>query len=95
LAQCGEEAVRRCASGGIDLVVMDVVMPGMGGLEAARRIKQMEKPPRVIIISFHDGTGYRDAAEDAGADAYCPKGELQTTLLPAIARVLGVPDAPR
>lgn len=68
----------------VDVVLMDVAMPGMSGLEATRRIKDGAAPPKVVMLTFHDGPEYRDAARAAGADAFVPKSEMGSRLLPVL-----------
>lgn len=65
----------------VDVVLMDVAMPGMNGLEATRQIKDRIAPPKVVILTFHDGPEYREAARAAGADAFVPKSEMGSGLI--------------
>lgn len=67
-----------------DLVLMDVVMPGMSGLEAARRIKQGVDAPKTVILTLHDTEAYRSAAKAAGADGFIAKGDLVADLPPLL-----------
>jgi DNA-binding NarL/FixJ family response regulator len=73
VAETGLEAVERVAEVTPDLVVMDVRMPGMDGLEATGRIKAREGSPVVIIITLEDNAGARAAAKAAGADGFVAK----------------------
>lgn len=66
------------------LVLMDLAMEGMNGLEATRRLKAQENPPRVIILTLHDNPEYRAAAEQAHADGFVAKSDLGEKLLPLI-----------
>jgi DNA-binding NarL/FixJ family response regulator len=59
-----------------DLVLMDLVMPGMNGLEATRYIKAQPDAPRVVILTLHDNLEYRAAAEAARADGFIAKSEF-------------------
>ena len=72
----------------IDVVLMDVAMPGMNGFEATRQIKSRPNPPRIVMLTSHDIAHYRTAAEDAGADNFVNKADFGTELLPLIDNVL-------
>ncbi len=67
-----------------DLVLMDLTMPEMNGLEATRHLKAQSDGPRVIILTLHDNPEYRAAAEAVRADGFVTKSELGLQLLPAI-----------
>lgn len=72
-ARDGGEGVRLAEALSPDIVLMDLVMPGMNGLDATRRIKSWLTPPRVIIVTMHDDPAYRRSAELAGADGFICK----------------------
>jgi DNA-binding NarL/FixJ family response regulator len=67
-----------------DLVLMDLALPGMNGLETTRQIKSEEKPPRVIILTLHDNDEYRFASASAQADGFIAKSDFGSDLLPLI-----------
>jgi len=79
----GEEAVSLADSLHPDLVVMDVQMPKMDGLEATRQIKQHSPGIRVILLTMY--REYRAAALRSGADVFLVKGEGIGQLLAALA----------
>jgi len=66
------------------VVVMDVRLPGMSGIEAARRISATMPDIGIIMLSAHDDQAYRRDAESAGARKYVLKGRAHRELLPAI-----------
>ena len=80
----GEDALEQTTALRPDLVLMDLAMPGMGGLEATRRLKAEPDAPRVIMLSLHEHPMYRTAALDAGANGFVPKSKLGSALLPMI-----------
>lgn len=63
-AHDGNEAVRLAESMRPDLIIMDLAMPGMGGLQATRLIKAQSNTPLVIIASHYDDPRYREHAAD-------------------------------
>jgi DNA-binding NarL/FixJ family response regulator len=77
----GLEQVRRLRP---DLVLIDVTMRDMSGIEATRRIKTGAEPPLVVVTTLYDESRYRAKALAAGADAVVAKPDLGTRLLPII-----------
>lgn len=71
-----------------DVVVVDLAMPLMNGLEATRRIKAGPSAPLVIIVTLHDQEAYWRTAEAAGADGFVPKWDVGAQLPPMIRRLL-------
>src|SRR5262249_41042936 len=67
-----------------DVVVFDISMPVMSGLDAAGRLGESARPPRIVFLTVHDDQAFIDAARDAGAQAYVIKSHIGTDLVPAI-----------
>lgn len=59
-----------------DLLLLDIGMPEMNGLEAARRMHLWPNPPLVVFLSMHNGQAYRDAASQVGAIGFISKGDF-------------------
>lgn len=87
ISRNGLQAVEQIAVCHPDLVLMDVKMPEMNGLEAAIQIKARPNAPRIILMTVFDTLGYRKAATDAGADGFVGKSLLRTELPPLIKRL--------
>jgi DNA-binding NarL/FixJ family response regulator len=69
----GEEAVDLASRLRPDLVLMDVQMPGIDGIEATRRIKSLDDPPHVLVMSTHESGSYEEPALAAGAIGFIAK----------------------
>jgi two-component system, NarL family, invasion response regulator UvrY len=75
-AETGEEATEMAAAIAPDLVLMDINLPGIDGLEATRRIVTAEDGVRVIVISTYDAAEYESRALEAGAVAFLAKSDF-------------------
>ena len=83
----GEEAIQLAAALRPDVVVLDISMPGMSGLEAARRIHEQSADIRVLILSIHDHAEYVQQSDRAGAQGYLRKDSSPAELRAAIRAV--------
>jgi len=96
----GNEAIERIKQVHPDIVLMDVSMPGMNGLEATQRIVQSSDEPKVLILSLHDHNELILRCLDAGASGYILKDAPFAQLLYAVQHVFkggkylspGIPD---
>ena len=82
--ETGESAVERIAGGGADIVLMDIHMPGMGGIEATRQIHAAQPDLIVVLMSTYDVEDLPAAASNCGAAAYLHKERLSPELLSRI-----------
>jgi DNA-binding NarL/FixJ family response regulator len=82
----GETAVRDVAELRPDVVVMDVSMPGIGGVEATKRIRTNCPEVRVVALSAHEDRGYRHLLLAAGASGFVLKRAAADELVTAIRR---------
>lgn len=83
----GLEAVRAAEKLSPDIVLMDLEMPVLGGLEAARRIKEQHPEMGVVIVTIHGSDEVREQAMEVGADEFFVKEAPTETLIAAIHRV--------
>ena len=70
-----------------DVVVIDVEMPGIGGIDGAERIRERAPGVRILVLSMHDRPQDVRRAFDAGADGYLPKAAADEDLVRAIRAV--------
>jgi two-component system response regulator NreC len=83
----GLEAVRLCEEHRPDLLIIDIGMPKLSGIEVATRSQKLDRPPAVIILSMHADESYIIRALAAGARAYLLKDATDEDLVPAIRAV--------
>lgn len=83
-ASDGEEAVAKAKELHPDIVLMDITMPGMSGLDATRQIKQQSPNVSVLILTMHEGDEYFFKSLDAGASGYFIKGGSSQELISAL-----------
>ncbi|MGY0558876.1 response regulator [Lysobacter sp. A421] len=89
----GIEAIAQCEALLPDVVLMDLAMPEMGGLQATRLIKAQDKPPYVVIASHFDDAEHREHALRAGADAFVSKLSYLHDVMPLLEAVVSGADA--
>jgi DNA-binding NarL/FixJ family response regulator len=87
----GEEALRLAGTLCPDIVLLDLSMPRMNGLEAARHFKARWPDVVVIVLTVHDDEAYRRTALAAGAEAFLPKKTLGIDLWPTLLQYMRVP----
>jgi len=80
----GKEAIEKAHELAPDVIIMDIVMPGMDGLEATRRIIKKNPKVKILVLSQHDNREYILSAIKAGIVGYVPKRALGSELVSAI-----------
>ena len=86
-AESGEDAVRSFGETRPDVVVMDISMPGIGGLEAINRILAREPQARILVLSAHEDLMHARRVLKAGAAGYLTKRSAAEALIQAIRQV--------
>lgn len=86
--ESGEKALERVRTARPDVVLMDINLRGMDGIEATYRIKALAPDIAVVALSTHDTPYHRVAAANAGAARYVAKRDMDTELEPAISGLL-------
>ena len=86
-AESGEQALEILAEEEPDVVLMDISLPGMNGLEAIRRALEIRRMP-MIAISMYERQAYESAALSAGANAYVCKSAPLAELVSTIEQVI-------
>jgi DNA-binding NarL/FixJ family response regulator len=83
-ALCGSDAIELAERMRPDLLLIDLSMPDMNGLETTQAIKARPAPPRVIIMTLHNDPEYCMAAAAIGADGFITKSAFSVGVLPLI-----------
>ncbi|MDA8869320.1 response regulator transcription factor [Methylophilaceae bacterium] len=84
----GEEAYHFLQKNTVDLIIMDVSMPGKGGIETTNQIKKRYPKIKILMLSMHDNAMIIEKAMKAGADGYILKNDLSDDLLNAVEKVM-------
>jgi DNA-binding NarL/FixJ family response regulator len=84
----GQEAVEKTLELKPDLVVLDISLPIMNGIEAARRIRSLAPGTKIVLYSMHSSAQLMKQSKEAGADAYLTKGTAADELRNTIAALL-------
>lgn len=87
-ARSGEEAVSLAPTALPDIVLMDIGLPKMNGIEATRRIKSTTPGAHVVMLTIHEDPEYRADAANAGASAFVPKRKVHSELVPVLVSLL-------
>jgi CheY-like chemotaxis protein len=87
-AENGEQALEKVRALKPDLVILDVSMPVMNGVEAAREIRRFAPRTKIVILSVHDSPQIIEIAKKAGADAYVLKSAAHKDLNVTVKRLL-------
>lgn len=89
-ARSGTEALRRLEAGGIDLVFLDIAMPGLTGIEIARLLGKFKQPPQIIFVTAHDAHAVE--AFDLNAVDYLLKPIREERLRESVRRAVAESD---
>ena len=84
----GDEAIQKAEELKPDLVLLDIGLPTLNGIEAARRIRQVSPNSKILFISENRSPDVAEAALSTGASGYVAKSDGASQLLPAIKAVL-------
>jgi len=90
----GKDAVEKTAELKPDLIILDVSMPVMGGLDAARLIRKADPNAKIVIFTMHESQQIKDEISRIGAQGHAVKSAPMKHLLETIKTVLGT-DKPR
>ena len=86
-ADSGEDALTLAADNEIDVILMDINMPGMGGLEATRKLMHIKPDLKIIIVTMHEDDLFAQRLLKAGATGYLTKGAGVEEIVHAIREV--------
>lgn len=86
-AESGEEVIKLLNTLTADIIVMDLSMPGIGGLETISRIVSKNKPPKILILSAHEDAIHPKRSLKAGASGYLSKRGAAEELIKAIRQI--------
>lgn len=87
-ARSMEEALTLAGQAPLDLILVNLELPGTNGLETARALRQLHPACRVVVMSVNDSVALRIAALEAGAEAFVSKRDLRIALHPIVTALM-------
>lgn len=84
------EALRIAGDEKPNLILLDVLMPGRNGIDMISDFREVSPASKIIMLTLWDMNGYRDSAQNAGADGFVAKRAMTDSLLPTIKNALAV-----
>jgi DNA-binding NarL/FixJ family response regulator len=84
----GRDAIRLATQLRPDVIVMDITMPNISGLEASQEIAKLQLPSRVLIFTMHESKSLGPSVQRAGAHGYVVKSRAARDLIDALERLL-------
>ena len=84
----GRDAIRLATQMRPDVIIMDITMPNMSGLEASQEIAKLQLPSRVLIFTMHESKSLGPSVRRAGAHGYVVKSRAARDLIEALERLL-------
>ena len=90
-AEDGQQAVEMVRKGGIDVLVLDLAMPGSSGISLLRHVRDEAPELRIVVFSSYDLVAHKDRSLALGASAYLAKGARPAEILDTIHHVMARP----
>jgi DNA-binding NarL/FixJ family response regulator len=87
-ARSMDEALTLAEQAQLDLILVNLELPGPNGIEAARTLRRLYPACRVVVMSVNDSVALRIAALEAGAEAFVSKRDLRVALHPILAKLM-------
>src|SRR5699024_8527305 len=87
-AETGEQAIKLVKEKEPDMVLMDISMQGIGGLEAIKRIKRIQQDIKVLVVTDCENAPFPARAIRAGADGYFSKNDCSSNLIRAVQTIM-------
>jgi DNA-binding NarL/FixJ family response regulator len=92
VASDGQEAIKKVMADKPDIILMDIRMPGIDGIEATKLIKKSHPTIKIIIVTLQSDKEYKEIALSSGADGYITKSRFVEEFYPLINKLITIPE---